>query len=623
MATVTRGLIQRGDLANWDGKTATSTRLDATGGTITGLAIGNEVDILQVYGQGSSRTRASIVNAVEQIASASVTAVFAPGTWTIDDNLTIPSNITCHVPAGCVFSVAAGKTLTFSGPVYRQSETWTSGAGSVSSGKNVIGYIERTSGETSAGVTPTNYKYFPGEQHDGDLRRLNFVFSLGSDDGPYLQNAIDAAPIGGVATIPATKALYTETAIEITKSLWLRGNAKRSCSIIWAGNDAGAVMITTGTPAQTDNIRFSDFEIGNIGTCDIGLLILTTRARIERIFSNATEGFETAVIQSGDSSNYAFQNVLRDVSLFVSAAGKETPYGFYVTGGHTIDLSHSMFSGFSSACVRVGSVGQSVKGFTATACRVESFSGQSASYPGGATAIGYHIINGDCIEIAGGSMEMDADGDASAAAQRAVTLVICNSGRIGGVFMSGTGQCTGLIDVSANTAEGLVIAGNCFHNVFGYGVVASGSGSLADHEIGINKITGGTTGSFNNAFTPGITFGGAAVGLTYSSRSGTYQRVGDTIRFQISIALSAKGSSTGTVRITGLPIVSNSASNSFSINLDAMASMSGHVYVAMDSGASLLRIHHHQTGTSAELTDANFTDTTTLTINGTYQVATP
>src|SRR3990167_1756880 len=130
MATVTRGLIQRGDLANWDGRTATSTRLDATGGTITGLAVGNEVDVLQVYGQGTSRTRASIVNAVEQIASLSVTAVFAPGTLTVDDNITIPSNITCHVPAGCVFSVSSGKTLTFGGNVLVEYPVaWTTGSG--------------------------------------------------------------------------------------------------------------------------------------------------------------------------------------------------------------------------------------------------------------------------------------------------------------------------------------------------------------------------------------------------------------------------------------------------------------------------------------------------------------
>src|SRR5882724_4931043 len=103
--TITRGKAFRADLANWDGKTSTATRLDATGGTVTGLAIGNEVDVLQSYGAGTARTRATIADAVQQIGSASATLVFAPGTWSIDATLTIPSNFTCHVPSGCVFSV--------------------------------------------------------------------------------------------------------------------------------------------------------------------------------------------------------------------------------------------------------------------------------------------------------------------------------------------------------------------------------------------------------------------------------------------------------------------------------------------------------------------------------------
>src|SRR2546421_1876778 len=97
---ITRGRVIRADLANWDGRTSTATRLDATGGTITGLAIGNEVDVLQVYGDGTARTRLTIANAVQQIGSASAVLVLAPGLWTIDANLTIPSNLTCHIPAG-------------------------------------------------------------------------------------------------------------------------------------------------------------------------------------------------------------------------------------------------------------------------------------------------------------------------------------------------------------------------------------------------------------------------------------------------------------------------------------------------------------------------------------------
>ena len=129
MGAVQRGLIQRGDQANWDGKTATASRVDATGGTITGLAIGNAVDVLQVYGAAANRTRGSIAAAVQKIGSTVVTLVFAPGTWTIDDDLTIPSNFTCHIPAGCLLEVATGKTLTINGHVQAGLYQVFSGAG--------------------------------------------------------------------------------------------------------------------------------------------------------------------------------------------------------------------------------------------------------------------------------------------------------------------------------------------------------------------------------------------------------------------------------------------------------------------------------------------------------------
>src|SRR3990167_62796 len=167
MATVTRGKILRGDLANWDGKTATATRVDATGGTLTGLAVGNSVDVLQVHGAGTNRTRGTIASAVQTIGSTNVTLVFAPGTWTIDVSLTIPSNFTCHIPAGCIFSVDSGMTLTFSGPVIADSASFYSGSGTtVLSVDSLVGgkpWIATTSAEIAAGVTVVNSQYRPGE----------------------------------------------------------------------------------------------------------------------------------------------------------------------------------------------------------------------------------------------------------------------------------------------------------------------------------------------------------------------------------------------------------------------------------------------------------------------------
>lgn len=186
--TITRGKILRADFAQWDGKTATHSRLDATGGTVTGLAIGNEVDVLQVFGSGTSRTRATIAAAVAYIGSTSVILNFAPGTWTIDDDLTVPSNFVARIPQGCTFDISSGKTLTFSGPVMQEASSCTTGAGTAVGleGNGVKGaYFARTTDESGASVTPKNYAYPPG-----DIRRYGALGDDSTDNTTAIQNCI-------------------------------------------------------------------------------------------------------------------------------------------------------------------------------------------------------------------------------------------------------------------------------------------------------------------------------------------------------------------------------------------------------------------------------------------------
>jgi hypothetical protein len=56
------------------------------------------------------------------------------------------------------------------------------------------------------------------------------------------------------------------------------------------------------------------------------------------------------------------------------------------------------------------------------------------------------------------------------------------------------------------------------------------------------------------SWTPGLQFGGSATGMTFSSRSGTYWRLGTLIFIIGQISLSARGSSTGLASLVGLPL---------------------------------------------------------------------
>jgi hypothetical protein len=70
-----------------------------------------------------------------------------------------------------------------------------------------------------------------------------------------------------------------------------------------------------------------------------------------------------------------------------------------------------------------------------------------------------------------------------------------------------------------------------------------------------NTITVGLASSFysTGTWTPGISFGGASVGVTYTLQSGSYQIFGNAVLLSGTFTLSSKGSSTGTINITGFP----------------------------------------------------------------------
>ena len=78
-------------------------------------------------------------------------------------------------------------------------------------------------------------------------------------------------------------------------------------------------------------------------------------------------------------------------------------------------------------------------------------------------------------------------------------------------------------------------------------LVLSQSGT--DKKVTADKFGIATSGTF----TPGLAFGGNAVGMTFSSRTGVYVKIGKIVLVYDYIALSAAGSSTGNATITGLP----------------------------------------------------------------------
>jgi len=132
VGAIVRGKVLRQDVAIFDGTNASVSRVDATGGTVSGLPVNDFVDVLQVFGSGTAYTIGTIDAAVKSLGTTTAGFMFGPGTWVIDANMTIPASISNHIAAGCTFAVSSGITLTFSGPVYVEYDPWFSGSGTVS-----------------------------------------------------------------------------------------------------------------------------------------------------------------------------------------------------------------------------------------------------------------------------------------------------------------------------------------------------------------------------------------------------------------------------------------------------------------------------------------------------------
>ena len=150
--TITKGLIGENDLKHYDGVTDTFNRPTSTGGSYTLRKIGTEVDVIMAYGGGSSFTRASIDSAIDAIGSAVRCIVLRPGTWVIDDDLTIPSNISLHIVPGALLEISSGKTLTIAGNIYAGIGQIFSGSGTVSFSSATTVYPEWW-GATGDGTT--------------------------------------------------------------------------------------------------------------------------------------------------------------------------------------------------------------------------------------------------------------------------------------------------------------------------------------------------------------------------------------------------------------------------------------------------------------------------------------
>jgi hypothetical protein len=120
----------------------------------------------------------------------------------------------------------------------------------------------------------------------------------------------------------------------------------------------------------------------------------------------------------------------------------------------------------------------------------------------------------------------------------------------------------------------------------------------------------------SGTWTPGINFGGGNTGVTYTSRSASYIRIGNIVFFKLSIVLSNKGSGGGSLTIDTFPFTATSVACPLKIIATNMTGLSFSMDAEMaSSGDSILVYTWSSTGVTA-LTETKVTNTSTFRVSG-------
>lgn len=125
-------------------------------------------------------------------------------------------------------------------------------------------------------------------------------------------------------------------------------------------------------------------------------------------------------------------------------------------------------------------------------------------------------------------------------------------------------------------------------------------------------------------WTPGVTFGGAAVGVTYhGDNGGFYTKIGNVVTVTGYLSLTSKGTSVGDAYLTGLPFtVVNSPSGYAGAALRiAEVSFANQYQGYLNKNATVILLTETtEGGVETTLTNVDFADTSKIMINATYRV---
>lgn len=202
---------------------------------------------------------------------------------------------------------------------------------------------------------------------------------------------------------------------------------------------------------------------------------------------------------------------------------------------------------------------------------------------------------------------------------------------------------------SATSANAVVVGGQSVGSTMNFGatsnqgfnILANNAAVIASGATGLNAIKFAPTASVSadantlddyeeGTWTPGIAFGGNAVGVTYSAtRYGHYTKVGNRVFFNAFFTLTSKGSSTGIVTITGLPFTAVTTANggfsSAAIWANGVSRTNYSIISYVNQNATTINVEGVPTnadaGASVQFADTHVSGTASIVVSGHYITA--
>ena len=185
------------------------------------------------------------------------------------------------------------------------------------------------------------------------------------------------------------------------------------------------------------------------------------------------------------------------------------------------------------------------------------------------TANTFTVLSGSTLAVASGATiansgtatgflgtKLEASSDTSAGDNAAMGytsaegLILTGQGSTDDITIKNDADTT-VLNVATGGTDVEISAGNIVMGTGSKGIYlgvtsATAANLLDDYEEG--------------TWTPGLTFGGSATGISYVAQSGTYTKIGRIVSLAFNLRIDDNGSSTGSANITGLPFtVENTA----------------------------------------------------------------